>query len=81
MERRVLLGLGLAVILPLSQAFRCDGGLFGGRNLPDSFVNDDYCDCADLSDEPATNACALLTKVAKPGGTIIPMFSCRDTKG
>lgn len=32
----------------------CDGG---ARTLPLSSVNDDYCDCEDHSDEPATSAC------------------------
>ena len=38
--------------------FVCDGG----KQLPASYVNDDYCDCADGSDEPRTGAC--------PGSTL-----------
>lgn len=29
----------------------------GSRTLPFSYVNDDYCDCPDASDEPGTSAC------------------------
>ena len=60
--------------------FRCDAmfSLIGGKVLPDSFVNDDYCDCDDRSDEPNTNACAMLTKSK---GNSVQMFTCRDTKG
>ncbi|KDO19512.1 hypothetical protein SPRG_15327 [Saprolegnia parasitica CBS 223.65] len=33
----------------------CDDGL---KSLPISSVNDDFCDCADGSDEPGTSACS-----------------------
>ena len=31
--------------------------LDGSATLPFEYVNDDYCDCADASDEPGTSAC------------------------
>lgn len=38
----------------LDGTFRC---VRSGERLRAQQVNDDYCDCADGSDEPATNAC------------------------
>jgi protein kinase C substrate 80K-H len=49
--------------IPASQrfAYAGDGASFtcldGSRRVPLSAVNDDYCDCADGSDEPGTSAC------------------------
>ena len=70
----------------LADAFSCDkSGFFGkGKDIPEDRVNDDYCDCADGTDEPATNACALLNT----GGAGFSQkhltqltFRCADTKG
>lgn len=35
--------------------FNC---ILSGEKIPFSYVNDDYCDCNDGSDEPSTSACA-----------------------
>ncbi|EOD27232.1 hypothetical protein EMIHUDRAFT_463291 [Emiliania huxleyi CCMP1516] len=43
----------IAALATVSAAFECDG-----RALPGAYLNDDYCDCADGSDEAATGACA-----------------------
>jgi hypothetical protein len=76
----VVIALIFSTYLGVGCAFRCDAkfSLIGGRNIPDSYVNDDFCDCDDRSDEPNTNACALLTKTKS---TAQQMFQCRDTKG
>ena len=38
-----------------NQKFKC---LKSNEEIPFSSVNDNYCDCADGSDEPATSACS-----------------------
>ena len=59
--RRVAAVTLLAALLVLhcaaadETAFVCDGG---ATRLPPTAVDDDYCDCADGSDEPHTAACA-----------------------
>lgn len=50
-RRPVLL---LLVLSPCTLAFKCDGGR---TVIPKARVGDDYCDCADGSDELATGAC------------------------
>ncbi|CAG2165603.1 unnamed protein product [Oppiella nova] len=37
-----------------NDSFRC---LLSGERIPYHYLNDDYCDCVDGSDEPSTNAC------------------------
>ncbi|KAI1305313.1 Glucosidase 2 subunit beta [Halotydeus destructor] len=37
-----------------STGFKC---LLTGETFPSSYLNDNYCDCADGSDEPKTGAC------------------------
>eukprot|EP00929_Paragymnodinium_shiwhaense_P061024 TRINITY_DN30460_c0_g2_i1.p1 TRINITY_DN30460_c0_g2~~TRINITY_DN30460_c0_g2_i1.p1 ORF type:complete len:534 (-),score=130.96 TRINITY_DN30460_c0_g2_i1:101-1702(-) len=49
--------------------FRC---LDGRSVVPRSAVNDDFCDCADGSDEPGTGACGALESSSKPPGFYCP---------
>ncbi|XP_055336429.1 glucosidase 2 subunit beta-like [Paramacrobiotus metropolitanus] len=42
-----------------TRTFRCIGSK---EELPVERVNDDYCDCSDGSDEPATSACSYTVK-------------------
>ncbi len=44
-------------VAPEGRGFVCLDGL---QSIPHRQLNDDYCDCADGSDEPGTNACAHL---------------------
>lgn len=50
--------------------FKCFDGSKSFRSF-DDVVNDDFCDCADGSDEPGTSACAGVARPALVG------FSCR----
>jgi protein kinase C substrate 80K-H len=47
----------------------CDGGYTA---VPSSYINDDYCDCADGADEPRTSACS--------GFTTTQLFACADDR-
>ena len=51
-----MLGLGVYGMLPLlvaASSFTCDGS----KLIAESHLNDDYCDCADATDEPLTGVC------------------------
>ena len=38
----------------VKDSFQC---LQSGEHIPNDYINDDYCDCVDGTDEPFTNAC------------------------
>ena len=48
----------------------CDDGYTA---VPSSYINDDYCDCADGADEPRTSACS--------GVATLKRFACADGSG
>ena len=50
-----------SAFLVAAAAFTCDGD----RELPDSHVADDYCDCVDGLDEVSTGACADTKYICK----------------
>ena len=52
-----------------AETFECKDG---SAKLPVSQVNDDYCDCADGSDEPLTSACSGLAASLAPRAVPIP---------
>jgi len=52
-----------------SSKFQC---LDGSKKIPNEYVNDNFCDCKDGSDEPGTPACSGKTK----NNTI--MFNCAN---
>lgn len=59
--------------------FTCLDGLF---TVPFSYVNDDYCDCQDGSDEPGTSACPSgLFYCANKGFTPLTVPSSRVNDG
>ncbi|CAF1287861.1 unnamed protein product [Adineta steineri] len=55
-EQTVLRGIPTSLLpkYTLAKTFLC---LDGSSTIPFEFVNDDYCDCRDGSDEPGTSAC------------------------
>ena len=73
--RRLLLLLTIAICMYGGTAeFLCDGDVA----LPSSHVDDDYCDCVDLSDEPHTAACAspYLPALTEASSSAAAVFHC-----
>lgn len=63
----------------IGETFKCLDG--SGPEIPASYINDDYCDCADGSDEPGTAACAsgqFYCKNAGFEGELIPSSRVGD---
>lgn len=61
-RRLLLLAVAVAlalVVTTVSAAFTCKDG---SKTLADAYLNDNYCDCADGSDEPGTSACSLFRR-------------------
>ena len=55
---------GILGVLPqFAQLYRKTNHLFqclsSKEQIPYDYINDDYCDCVDGTDEPSTNACPL----------------------
>ena len=49
----------LLLFLYLSEALECASGYGRARKIPDSYVNDGFCDCPlNGADEPETEACS-----------------------
>jgi len=72
-----LISSGAALYDP-QKDFSC---LDGSKLIPFSFVNDDYCDCADGSDEPGTSACSRGSFYCQNAGhisTFIPSSRVND---
>ena len=61
------LRVSLCLLVSLLTACSCSAS--ASCNTPAQWIDDDYCDCADSSDEPHTSACA---------GNFDPQFKCTD---
>ncbi|KAL0210360.1 hypothetical protein RCL1_004796 [Eukaryota sp. TZLM3-RCL] len=61
---RFFLFLLLITFLYASDVFVC---IEGSTTIPNSFLNDGFCDCPDGSDEPETGVCAGLSSPDLPG--------------
>ena len=48
-----------------ADTFTCDTNL----TLPSSYVNDNYCDCRDMTDEPQTSACSTFQSFVLPSSS------------
>jgi len=73
-----LFSLGASLYVP-DKDFSCFDGSY---IIPFAFVNDDYCDCPDASDEPGTSACPNGTfHCANAGHTSLVIPSSRVNDG
>ena len=69
--------LGKDISVAPNEVFRCDEGR---TKLTVNYINDNYCDCEDGTDERGTSACSGLNSLNSKINKVESFFTCSKTK-